>query len=82
MDQTLLVAGVDLIPILIVEEGSDILECFSDGAPDGRPAVVSSLARRDLECRIKWTYLCDALPSKDVAHVDRTDSRHYGDCNR
>lgn len=79
MNQTLLFAGVDLIPVLVVEESSDILESFLDGTPDGRPACISSLARANLEMRIKRTYLCYALPGEDVAHIDRTNRRHCRD---
>lgn len=75
MDQTLLVASVDLIPVLIIEEGSHINQSFPDGAPDGGSIRITSLARGNLECRVKWAYFGNALSAKDVAHVDRPNRR-------
>jgi len=74
MNQPLLVSGVDFIPILIIEESCDILECLPDRAPDGRSARISSPARADLECWIARAYLGNALPCEYIAHVDGAHS--------
>lgn len=68
MQQTVLVTGVYLIPVLVIEQRCNILEGFWSSSASNTFAII--YARGDAEGRIVGGNLCDALAGRNLTHVD------------
>lgn len=77
MHQTVLVAGVYLIPVLVIEQRCNILEGFLSGSAGQGPLIATIYARGDVEGRIIGGNLCDALACRNLTHVD---GRNWSNC--
>jgi len=70
MDQAMAVAGVDLVPVLIIEQRCDILQGFWNCAPHRGPLLATVSARGDIEGRVAGSDLGNALACHNLTHVD------------
>jgi len=64
------VAGVDLVPVLIIEQRCDILQGFWNCAPHRGPLLATVSARGDIEGRVAGSDLGNALACHNLTHVD------------
>ena len=70
MDQAMAVAGVDLVPVLIIEQRCDILQGFWNCAPHRGPLLATVSVRGDIEGRVAGSDLGNALACHNLTHVD------------
>jgi len=64
------VAGVDLVPVLIIEQRCDILQGFWNCAPHRGPLLATVSARGDIGGRVAGSDLGNALACHNLTHVD------------
>ena len=70
MQQTVFVASVYLIPVLIVEHRCNVFQGFWRGAADRGPLIATISARGNADGRVVGSNLRNALARHNVAHVD------------